>query len=446
MSNQVLDLTRDWGSREAVTLYLDRCQVDTPQSLVSRVWQFVAASRVRIGTVLDLGAGDARFAREGAYEDYIGVEIDPSRVSRHALPPNARLVHQCAFEAQLPEADVCVGNPPYVRNQDLPEGWRQRAASVIRERTGIQVSGLANAWQYFMFLALASTKADGLVALVIPFEWVSRPSAAALRRYVEQEGWSVSCYRLLDRTFDHVLTTCSITIVDKRSRGAGWRYFQEVPSGEFEALASPSGEAFPLNYQPVRGPVSEVVRVRRGLSPGTQRWLVLTEPERARNALRIGRDVVPCVQSLRVLGEQRARLTPAAFEQHYRGAGVRCWLIRTDHVPSRALIDYLDSVPVGDRDTVTCNARTTWWQFVMPEPPAVLVSSGFRGAAPKVVVNEVGARAVGAVSGIYGLSRSAALLLRRKIRRLDLRSQIVAHSNGLRKVEIGQLQALIDTL
>jgi hypothetical protein len=446
MSNQVLDLTRDWGSQEAITLYLDRCQVDTPRSLVSRVWQFVEASRAEIGTVLDLGAGDARFAREGTYESYIGVEIDPSRISGRPLPPNARLLHQCAFEAHLPEADVCLGNPPYVRNQDLPEGWRQRAASVVRERTGVQVSGLANAWQYFTFLALASTKADGLVALVIPFEWVSRPSAAALRKYVEQEGWGVGCYRLLDRTFDHVLTTCSITIIDKRARGSEWRYYREIPGGEFEALSSPSGEVLPLKYQPARGPATEAVRVRRGLSPGTQQWLVLTEPERARNALRIGRDVVPCVQSLRPLGERCARLTPAIFEEHYRKAGMRCWLIRTDQVPSRALIDYLDSVPTPDRDTATCNARGIWWQFAMPEPPTILVSSGFRGAVPKLVINEVGARSVGSVSGIYGLSRSAALLLRRKIRQVDVRSQIVAHSNGLRKIEIGQLQALIDTL
>jgi hypothetical protein len=444
MTSTIQDLTRHWGPDEAVTLYLDRCQVDTPPPLVARIWELIVARRTDVGTVLDLGAGDGRFARGGRYNAYFGVEVDSSRFPREPLPSRAQLVHQCVFDAPLPSADVCLGNPPYVRNQDLPLGWRQRAAAVIAERVGVRISGLANAWQYFALLALGSAKTDGLVALVLPYEWVSRPSAKGLRGYVKDHHWNVDCYRLLDGTFDRVLTTCSIAVIDKRTNSGIWRYFEECCDGSFKLLKSPSGRSRPLDYRP-RRTSDNVVRAKRGLSPGTQRWLVLTEPARARYGLRIGRDVVACVTTLRPVRPGCATLTPAVFARYYRDAGVRCWLVRSDRDPSPELRGYLDAVPRLERDNWTCNSREEWWRFDMPIPPSLLVSSGFRGAAPKVVVNAVRAVAVGSVTGVYGLSASAARRIGRRIRHADLSNQVVAHSNGLRKVEVGQLQALIET-
>ncbi|HKO18609.1 MAG TPA: class I SAM-dependent methyltransferase [Acidobacteriaceae bacterium] len=446
MAKALSDLTRDWGSPDAVSLYLDRCQVDTPLSLVGRVWSCVSSKREKVGTVLDLGAGDARFAWGAAYEHYTGIEIDPRRGPRAPLPPNADLLHECAFGLSTDPADVCLGNPPYVRNQGLPSGWRERAARLIRDRLGVEVSGLANAWQYFAFWALANTKPDGLVALVIPYEWVSRPSAAALREYVTTNHWGVECYRLLDRTFDHVLTTCSITVIDKRDTTGQWRFFRESPSGALRSMKTPSGRLATVAYQSSRRGSQSHGRAKRGLSPGTQRWLVLTEPARARFGLRIGADVVPCITSLRSLPAETASLTESRFSTLYRNRGAKCWLIRTDRTPSPALQGYLDRVPQKDRDNSTCNAREPWWQFEMPAIPELIVASGFLGSAPKAVVNEAGVVIVGAVTGVYGLSWSEAGRVGRALRRLDLRSRIVEHSNGLRKLEVGQLQALLDKI
>jgi hypothetical protein len=446
MAPPIVALTRDWGTQRAVSLYLDRCQVDTPSPLVQRVWALIRQRRRRPGLVLDLGAGDARFARHGVYAQYLGIEIDPSRAPAEPLPPNAVLTHRCAFSHPVVNADICLGNPPYVRNQDLPSGWRELAATVILQRIGVRVSGLANAWQYFMFLALANTKADGLVALVVPYEWVSRPSARSLRDYVRQNGWDVDCYRLRDGTFDHVLTTCSIAIIDKRRTTSKWSYFEENEEGDFTKLRSLSGARRALDYRPNYGAEITSPRVKRGLSPGTQRWLVLTEAARARHGLRVGRDVVACVTSLRVLKVKATTLTESLFRTEYRDAGVRCWLVRTDREPSRELRDYLDTVPPGEYDNWTCNGRDEWWRFGMPGVPAALIASGFRGKTPKMVCNGVGAIAVGGVTGLHGVSGADARRLVARLRRVDLGSKVVAHSNGLRKVEIGQLQALIDTL
>lgn len=149
-----------------MSLYLDRCQVDTPGDVVSKVWKHIGERRpFPVGKVVDFGAGDARFAKDENYGEYLGYEIDPGRTPCDSLPKQAYLFHQCAFSEEINDAGVCIGNPPYVRNQDLPVGWRQQVTDSLFERTEVRLSGLANAWQYFLLLGLASTKPDGLVAL-----------------------------------------------------------------------------------------------------------------------------------------------------------------------------------------------------------------------------------------------------------------------------------------
>jgi hypothetical protein len=444
VSSVLRELTQEWGSVEAVTLYLDRCQVDTPDDVVAAVWRHVAERRQHLLKVVDFGAGDGRFALGGKYDSYIGYEIDLDRCTTSKIPPRARLVNRCAFADVISDADLCIGNPPYVRNQDLPDGWRERAAAVIRERTGTTISGLANAWQYFALLALASTKHDGLVALVIPFEWVSRPSAKALRQYVKKNRWTVSTFRLRDETFRGVLTTSSITLIDKGDMSGQWEYFEEDQDGTYRRLPSPSGtKSGVLSYARRNAATPSSISVRRGLSPGTQEVLTLTEGERVRYGLQIGNDVLPCVTSLRSVPIGVSTLTAFRFTKNFRAEGMKCWLIRTDRTPSERLKKYLDGVPVLKRLTRTCSLREHWWKFAMPTPAAVIVASGFRGPRPKALVNDVKALAVGAVFGVYGFSSARARRFVKHLRAVNLTGRIVSHSNGLRKIEPRQLHTLV---
>lgn len=444
---QLRALTQGWGPSKAVALYLDRCQIDTPTDVVSELWTQILRRRRTIGRVVDFGAGDGRFARAGAYAEYIGYEIDNARCQHAVLPPNATLVNRCAFADTITDADVCLGNPPYVRNQDLPEGWRRRAAEVVRQRTGIDVSGLANAWQYFALLALASTKPDGLVALVIPYEWVSRPSARALRAFIESNRWEVSTYRLRDERFRQVLTTSSITIIDKAKSSVKWNFFAEADDATYRRLSSAAGGKTGVVPYARRTDIGRSnVRIKRGLSPGTQEVLTLTEGERIRAGLKINTDVVPCVTSLRAVDATCLALSESVFKRCFRDVGAKCWLVRTDRKPSVRLMAYLNSVPASKYQTSTCISRDTWWAFTMPTPPQALVASGFRGKRPKAVVNDINAIAVGAVSGVFGVSRKRAAEIVRGLRSIRVASRVVAHSNGMLKLEIGQLNTIISRL
>jgi len=442
-------LTAHWGRPSDVRLYLSRCQVDTPRELVDRLWSLVRRRRAEpFGSVVDFGAGDCRFAFGVRYDSYVGYEVDRGRCARVSLPNRASIKHACAFSSEHDSYAIAVGNPPFVRNQDLPDGWRSRASSVIQQRTGVSLSGLANAWQYFSLLSLSSTHAQGLVALILPFEWVSRPSSEPMRDFIRRHRWAVDVYRLNDVVFSDVHTTSCITLVDKSVRTGQWRYFSERPDGSFEPLRSATGvRRGPLPFSTPASKTVERVFAKRGLSPGTQKVMTLTEAERARHGLSRGRDVVPCVTTFRDLDPSLSCLTPEAFDAHFVRAGRRCWLLRVDRPLSPKLKGFLDSVPVEQRRTATCLGRAVWWRFGMPEVPEVLVATGFRGPRPKAMINSVGARSIGGVAGIYGIeSPAVAERLVRALRRIRIDNRLVAHARGLRKIEISQLQALVRSI
>lgn len=420
--------------------YLQRCQVDTPDDLVARLWQEIAKRRQCVGSVVDFGAGDGRFAHYGNYRRYRGYEIDASRLAGTRLPKNAELVHACAFGSAIEKADVSIGNPPFVRNQDLPDGWRAKVSDRLFAASGIRISGLANAWQYFFLQSLLCTKDDGLCALIVPFEWVSRPSVSAMRDFIRAKGWDVDVIRLADATFGGVLTTASMTFIDKRAKSSVWRYFEER-EGELIQMPSPSGSAAGhVSYFSAKaGPGP---RVTRGLSPGSQKIFMFTEAERARLGLKPGRDVIRCVSSMRPLGPEISDLTDEIFDEVFRKGGRRCWIINTRRRPSAGLTDYLDSIPSEERSTKTCLGRAVWWQFEMPNAPSVLVATSFKGDRPKFARNSVQAIAVGGVAGIIGDADEIDLALQR-LATTTLADRIVAHANGLYKVEINQLNTLI---
>jgi hypothetical protein len=79
----------------------------------------------------------------------------------------------------------------------------------------------------------------------------------------------------------------------------------------------------------------------------------------------------------------------------------------------------------------------------MPHPvPRILFSSGFTEFGPKVMLNSVGARAVGAVLGIHG--KVPARRLQNHLLTLNFEKRVVAHARKLKKVEVKQLNAVLN--
>lgn len=418
---------------------LSESQVVTPKPVISLFWRLTRKHREHLGSVLDVGAGDCRFATGGEFDSYTGVEIDRKRISADP-PTNGKIIHACAFRHAENGYDACVGNPPYARHHDIESGWKERTVARLERELGVSLNRHSNLFVYFLCLGLLKVHEDGLLALVIPYEWVSRPSARAVREHIRANRWNVEVYRFQMAIFPGVLTTASISIVDKARRDGSWKYYDITPSYRvIPRQGVADSEAGVLDYA-ARGRIWGL----RGLSPGTQKIFTLTEGERIRAGLG-KRDVVPCVTTLKDVPRSLRSLSRTSFKKHFIQAGKKCWLIRShEDKKSAELTAYLESVPLTDRQNYTCQNQTPWFRYRPHPVPRLLFSSGFTTFGPKVLVNSVGARTVGSVWGIHGQKISSLRRLQKYLLAIDFEKQVVAHANTLKKVEVRQLNSVLN--
>ncbi len=431
--------------RADTSTYLSKCQVDTPEPLVRLVWRLVNARRPNAGEVVDFGCGDARFANAGAYTRYTGYEIDASRIRKPA-DVRCKIRNKSAFESSPSQSRylTSIGNPPYVRHHELSAEWLERAHERLGKIDGYRPDGRSNAYVYFMWLAIDSVQDDGLVALVVPYEWVSRPASRHLRKFIEDRGWRVDVYYLPEAGFKRVLTTACITVIDKSATDEGWHLHEISSDGASSRTRSHVTRTAHrrLDYQ--RAATS--IRALRGLSPGGQDAFVLTEAMRIKYRLVEGRDVVPAVTSFRHLDANTKVLDRQTFRDEFINKGRRCWLVNCVGKPSAALQSYLDKVPMEVRETYTCRVRDVWWKYRVPPAAEILYSSGFKGKRPKLVRNSVGAVHVGAVHAIYADKKAQATSLLQHLHSFDFGSKVVPMANGFLKIEVNQMNAVLNSL
>lgn len=418
---------------------LSRSQVDTPADIVALFWQIAHRYRHRFSSVLDLGAGDGRFALGGRVGKYVGVEIDDRRVPHKELPQGAKIIYECAFRHEGTGYAACIGNPPYVRHHDLEPRWRDRVADSIGKLIGATLNRKCNLYVYFLFLALIKSRSNGLVATIVPYEWVSRPAALPLRKYIQANGWQVDTYRFSESIFPSVETTAAISVIDKRTTTGTWSFFSIDGQRRVSDCGGVTGSKRGIIDYSGRG----AIWAMRGMSPGTQRVFTLSEGERIHAGLSL-QDVYPCVTSLRDVPDDLTILKHSTFQSRFVRTGSKCWLIRSDAQQiSERLRAYLNAVPDEFRRTYTCVTREPWYRYPLFDKPDLLVSSGFVAHGPKTLINSVGAYAVGGVHGVYGVPRGDRRDLQRYLTTSDFSSRVVAHSGNLKKLEIGQMNSLL---
>lgn len=414
----------------------------TPEPVIDFFWKITRRYRRTLGSVLDLGAGDCRFAEGGHFGRYFGVEIDRRRAARACVPPNGKLHVGCAFKLEQANFEACIGNPPYARHHDLRPKWKNRTVAALERELDHPLHRNANLYIHFLCLGILKSTAKGLVSMVVPYEWVSRPSARALRGYILKQGWHVDVYRFCQPVFEDVLTTASVSVIDKAGTSARWRYFDVGPEFRVTERTTPTPSSGGVLGYSIRGAVWAL----RGLSPGSQKVFTLTEGERIRAGLRKS-DVVPCVTTLRTVSPTLRILTRASFEKHFVTAGRKCWLICSHRVRrSKRLDSYLEAVPPNARSNFTCRHQDPWFRYRPHPVPQLLFGSGFTTFGPKVLLNPVGARAVGSVWGIHSKKRVRARELQRELLRMNFERRIVPHARTLKKVEVRQLNGVLNSL
>lgn len=421
--------------------YFQKCQIYTPKIIIQKLWEILHIENNYFDTVLDLGAGDARFSEFGNYGTYTGVEIDTDTKSIK-LPSNVHIKYQCAFSLKENDFDLCIGNPPYVRHQELEVDWKKKNAKILSLKLGETFSQRSNIFVYFLAQALIKTHNQAKVALIIPFEWATRPSSQSIRNYIDKNKWSVNIYRFEDNIFPGVLTTASITIIDKTNLANEWSYFSVDKNFKARKSSQPTGTSKKLLSYTQR---NDAIYAQRGLSPGNQKIFCLTEEERIKHNLRINVDVIPCIVSLKPLSKENKVLTEKLFYKQYVNNNQRCWLVNSSFTDiSDSLKRYLESVLDEDKNTWTCNNREIWWEYPKVTSPKILYSSSFTTYGPKIVLNRFNVIAVNSAFGIYINTNNFKIYkFIDFMKSYDFESRIVNHAGKLKRIEVNQMNSVI---
>ncbi len=155
---------------------------------------------------------DARFA-DAAKELWtpFGLEVCESDFTE-LVPP--------ATESE--RANLIVTNPPYVRHHHLDGVSKTRLKAAVKMRFGLDISGLAGLYCYFLLLSDSWLASEGISVWLIPAEFMEVNYGSTLRRYLTEQVslLRVHTFDRADVQFDDALVSSAIVVFQKKAPSA----------------------------------------------------------------------------------------------------------------------------------------------------------------------------------------------------------------------------------
>lgn len=148
-------------------------QVFTPAEVV----EFMLGLRQRRGRTLEPSAGNGAFLNclHNEQADCLGIEIDATVASQHAqigdffdLPGDVRF-------------DTIIGNPPYVRFQDIPDSTRNKLTSPLFDKR-------SNLFLFFIEKCIRHLAPGGELIFIVPREFAKLTAARKLNHWLATQG------------------------------------------------------------------------------------------------------------------------------------------------------------------------------------------------------------------------------------------------------------------
>jgi adenine-specific DNA-methyltransferase len=176
-------------------------QVFTPPEVVDFMLDLCRNS----GRVLEPAAGDGAFVRllRERGREHVAIEIDP-----RVAPAGAEV--RDFFDYPVSEQfDTIVGNPPYVRFQDVAVDTRKRLKSDFFD-------GRSNLFLFFIEKCVRHLKPGGELVFIVPREFIKLTAARKLNAWLAGEGSITDFFETGDRRiFGEHTPNCAIFRFEK---------------------------------------------------------------------------------------------------------------------------------------------------------------------------------------------------------------------------------------
>ncbi len=144
-------------------------QVFTPQHIVSEMLML----RKNHGRILEPSCGDGAFFRN--IPDCVGIEIDSEHCPKGAI--NIDFFDYPTIE----KFDTIIGNPPYVRFQDINETTKSKLESCLFDER-------SNLYLFFIEKCIRHLKEHGELIFITPRDFLKATSSIKLNKFIYENG------------------------------------------------------------------------------------------------------------------------------------------------------------------------------------------------------------------------------------------------------------------
>ena len=131
--------------------------------------------------------------------------------------------------------DAVIGNPPFIRYQNFPEGHRNLAFQAMRS-AGLHPNRLTNAWATFLVTSALLLNGQGRLAMVIPAELFQVGYAAEIREYLTNIFHRITIVTFRRLVFDGIQQEIVLLLCEKD--GVGGEGVRVVELEDASLLAS----------------------------------------------------------------------------------------------------------------------------------------------------------------------------------------------------------------
>ena len=333
-----------------------------------------------------------------------GFEIDP-----HYAVPTAELwkeqgisIKQTDFTAQpAPPTEkrfnLLICNPPYVRHHHLLNGEKNRLQQKMVQTCGVQLSGLAGLYCYFIGLAHTWMEENGIAGWLIPSEFMDVNYGKAIKEYLLGQVTLTHIHRFdpTELQFDDALVSSSV-VWFRNTRPTSDQPVRFTFGG---SLIHPrlermvSREVLKQETKWTRFPVqdgrrrentltlSDFFAIKRGLATGANEYFILSREQIAEFDLPL-EAFRPILPSPRYINENEIKTTAEGHPLIEKPLFLLdCRLSEEQIRQYPSLVRYLEQGKAqGIADRYLCRHRKPWYiQENRPAPPFICTYLGRQG-------------------------------------------------------------------